>query len=955
MDDENDYFDDEASEELEDMESGEELEDDEDEAGTGTYQDNRGSRFSDFQNRNQDLINKLKELKNNRATNAANSKASSQLGKNAASKASENAGTKAVESASGKAAEAGAKGISSAAESASAASEAAASGAAASGAAASGAAASGAATSGVAASGAAASGAAASGAVASGAAASGAATSGAAASGAAAAGSAAGGAGLGTVLFWIIVVIVALVALAGLIAFFIFEFENMFGGSSTLYGAPEVTSSEDYDPETYVKDGLATDMKYAYAKTTCDLDNYKESECLCEPGEEDCRYLGHEEMIKVLKNDDKCKIGNSWFEFWDSASLWFTGGQYTSECQFLRQLMADISYYEYKYSAYDLKVDRGLILATILSVYDNQYQEIGSNTEGINVQGVNHYEIIKDIVNTGLLDKSEVDNIIKSTIIEDVYPYYTYENGSCVLHSHKGVKFSLEKWQLYMRYGYDYSILGVNNNNFSLPGYVYLNGSPILGNDITGDDVTNLTGTGWAYTNALNNAWNQSSEECRSEEFFTSRSMYGPIDTTAYTKKIENIESPQLEILGSANVISNFNGLSNNINVNLDYKAGFVYNKTTVFKKAINEGKSTYDEALTPKLIEQLIMNMIDRKTQLNSSLYFYDNKAYYFGMQAAYGNSEAFFWPIGSNTITEVDGVELAVDKPAHTYISSKYGMRDHPIDGEYKMHTGIDIPGIEGKANVIAAKRGKVVKIYDKCIPGNKGCGGGLGNYIKISHEDGTYSVYAHLYQGSIKVSVNDIVHQGQVIAKVGNTGNSTGPHLHFEVRTDSTTTVDPLNYVDPKNPRPQNSQNIMFVQGNDNKQTVCKTLLATGFSKNATAGIMANVEYESGFRLDNLGDEGTSNGLFQWHATRLDSLKNYCKDEYLTSINCQLDFFLQELKTRNEYNYMMAEHSAYDMAYQFCDRFERPAARPQSCINRGNTANEKYVSYVEKGCEE
>lgn len=68
-------------------------------------------------------------------------------------------------------------------------------------------------------------------------------------------------------------------------------------------------------------------------------------------------------------------------------------------------------------------------------------------------------------------------------------------------------------------------------------------------------------------------------------------------------------------------------------------------------------------------------------------------------------------------------------------------------------------------------------------------------------ISHSDGMYTLYAHLHEGTINVKVNDSVRQGQVIAKVGSSGRSTGTHLHFEVRTDISTRVDPLNYVDQK----------------------------------------------------------------------------------------------------------------------------------------------------------
>ncbi len=119
--------------------------------------------------------------------------------------------------------------------------------------------------------------------------------------------------------------------------------------------------------------------------------------------------------------------------------------------------------------------------------------------------------------------------------------------------------------------------------------------------------------------------------------------------------------------------------------------------------------------------------------------------------------------------------------------YISSPYGMRTHPTTGEYKLHTGTDFcaPNINGKT-VYAAKGGEVIyaakhKAY--------------GNFVIIDHGAGVSTCYAHMQDGSLLVSVGQKVSQGQPIGKVGSTGYSTGPHLHFEVRIDGATT-NPMN---------------------------------------------------------------------------------------------------------------------------------------------------------------
>ncbi|MCL6220970.1 DUF6443 domain-containing protein, partial [Zunongwangia pacifica] len=109
------------------------------------------------------------------------------------------------------------------------------------------------------------------------------------------------------------------------------------------------------------------------------------------------------------------------------------------------------------------------------------------------------------------------------------------------------------------------------------------------------------------------------------------------------------------------------------------------------------------------------------------------------------------------------------------YTRISSRYGVRQHPISGKYKGHDGIDLTAPIG-SSVKAAARGKVVKIgWDP---------DGYGRYIVLKHTNGYYTLYGHLEKSGTIVVLNDEVSNGQSIATSGNTGGSTGPHLHFEI---------------------------------------------------------------------------------------------------------------------------------------------------------------------------
>ena len=120
----------------------------------------------------------------------------------------------------------------------------------------------------------------------------------------------------------------------------------------------------------------------------------------------------------------------------------------------------------------------------------------------------------------------------------------------------------------------------------------------------------------------------------------------------------------------------------------------------------------------------------------------------------------------------------------PSCTTTNSAYGYRVHPIYGTVKFHAGEDIPAGYG-AEILAAASGTVV---------TAGWVSGYGNYTVIDHGGGMMTAYGH--QSSFAVSVGDVVTQGQVIGYVGSTGNSTGPHLHFEVYVNGAT-VDPKSY--------------------------------------------------------------------------------------------------------------------------------------------------------------
>ena len=105
---------------------------------------------------------------------------------------------------------------------------------------------------------------------------------------------------------------------------------------------------------------------------------------------------------------------------------------------------------------------------------------------------------------------------------------------------------------------------------------------------------------------------------------------------------------------------------------------------------------------------------------------------------------------------------------------VSSGFGMRRHPILGYSKMHKGMDFAASSGTP-ILAAGNGIVVYMARK---------GGYGNYVEIRHNSEYSTAYGHASRFNKKFRVRAKVKQGDVVAYVGSTGRSTGPHLHFEV---------------------------------------------------------------------------------------------------------------------------------------------------------------------------
>lgn len=131
-----------------------------------------------------------------------------------------------------------------------------------------------------------------------------------------------------------------------------------------------------------------------------------------------------------------------------------------------------------------------------------------------------------------------------------------------------------------------------------------------------------------------------------------------------------------------------------------------------------------------------------------------------------------------------------LAMPLKSSYRLSSNYGYRIHPITGNRKMHAGVDMAAPAG-TNIYAAESGVVIVAQ---------WWNGYGNTIVIDHGNGLWTLYPHILDGGILVEKGQTVKRGQHIGEVGSTGNSTGNHLHFEVRKNGEP-VNPMTYLGKK----------------------------------------------------------------------------------------------------------------------------------------------------------
>ena len=238
------------------------------------------------------------------------------------------------------------------------------------------------------------------------------------------------------------------------------------------------------------------------------------------------------------------------------------------------------------------------------------------------------------------------------------------------------------------------------------------------------------------------------------------------LNTDLFDKKIIITNLNKRIIFKEGKILSSLykTGMDLNIQPNIIVEFAGIYGFQVDFQRDIRKNDSfqimyTVFEDDNGKIFEtgDVIFSNL-KLSGVNSSLYYFDKKG-----------SEGHYDKNGKSAKkalmkTPINGARL----------SSAFGMRKHPIDGFNKMHQGTDFAAPMG-APIMASGDGVVVRA--------RWCGGG-GNCIKIKHNSTYQTIYAHMSSFARGMKQGLRVKQGQIIGYVGSTGNSTGPHLHYEV---------------------------------------------------------------------------------------------------------------------------------------------------------------------------
>lgn len=477
-------------------------------------------------------------------------------------------------------------------------------------------------------------------------------------------------------------IVAGILLIVFIIAYLFTVIDNFFSSIVLNFFVPEQKEDD--------LEGLYTDSKYLRDPDTGEMYTWPE-------------------LIKVLNNDDACEA-NFWenlkenvFKIWDE--------NFKDACQLMRYIKQKVEKYETTYMGREEgkgpnKLDRGLILATIFYGYDSQATYDSYDTPPAKeddkgdtyTSASDHYETLKNVIKDGKLVKLDVDRIIQSTIFEDIYPYFTWvireekrnidgvdkivKVGYCDTETVENYEYSRDKWEMFIRWNDEWDRTNGDDEQerkrdypFSVPGYLKINSKKQLDNKqkIDNTSILTLVGTGYTYDTSMNNAWNSTSTECNgtippeslmslvdilddsvniAQDYFTKREFTQVVDTTVYFQKIEDVYTQKKDSFRSGNIKYTTPGPNVATTfVEFEYKHGFGYVNFPSFKQADEDSNLPtfeYDDIVSPKKIEEIILEVKDRKGEINNTLLLKDLDS------SQYGDNG--YWDEDGNYIPGID-----------------------------------------------------------------------------------------------------------------------------------------------------------------------------------------------------------------------------------------------------------------------------------------------------------
>lgn len=383
-------------------------------------------------------------------------------------------------------------------------------------------------------------------------------------------------------------VILGIIGFIFIVAIFGAAYDSLIGSISTFFGIKE--EDENYED-------LMHDDKYHINPKT---------------GE----YYDEDELVDALKDDNNCQ-----------ATLWtglkdFLGIQ-DDPCSLIRYIQKETNKLE---KDYNVTLDKALPVSSLFYGYAAQpnYSEYYDRKDIPDTPpAIEHYDSILDMLTvTKVLKKDDIKDMINYSLLDTTHDVYTWEitpevdrngvvrraTGTCVKTKQKDYKYSLLYWQIFMRYGKDvaetYRQLLIKRNSY-LASDIECNGTDSDG--VLLSKIKEATGASEAVldTGAINTARKALEDGLpQSLELFEQK-----VEITGYEK---DILTPY-----------NWKGY----HVDFDYKTGFVYKRFPYYERAYELGvtNSKYDDAITPKIIEHSLSDLIDRKTTFNAILGYTD------------------------------------------------------------------------------------------------------------------------------------------------------------------------------------------------------------------------------------------------------------------------------------------------------------------------------------------